>query len=233
MLIAEIGNNHFGNFETAKLLIRAAKDNGADLVKSQAFMHWDMMAGSMPTKFYAECQFTYEHYVELIYYAREVVGIELFYSIFSTELMPLMTHQKYHKISSGQTMKRRPKDLYQMDAPNVFISVPGVISNMPKLERATVLYASPYCGDGTLTYEHLKQIDYITLSGKLKSNVGYSDHNPTVNACLNAISHYGARTIEKHFTLRNNQKWCGIEFRDTVHGVTPDQFRIIAKELQK
>ena len=37
-IIAEIGNNHEGNFNTAKKLILKAKQSGADAVKFQTFI---------------------------------------------------------------------------------------------------------------------------------------------------------------------------------------------------
>ena len=36
-LIAEIGWNHMGNISIAKKMIKSAKDNGADFVKTQIF----------------------------------------------------------------------------------------------------------------------------------------------------------------------------------------------------
>ena len=35
LIIAEVGNNHEGNFNVAKKLIKAAKKSGADAVKLQ------------------------------------------------------------------------------------------------------------------------------------------------------------------------------------------------------
>ncbi len=37
MIIAEIGNNHEGNFQLAKNLIKSAAESGADAVKFQTF----------------------------------------------------------------------------------------------------------------------------------------------------------------------------------------------------
>ena len=38
MIIAEIGNNHEGNFQLAKNLIKSAAESGADAVKFQTFL---------------------------------------------------------------------------------------------------------------------------------------------------------------------------------------------------
>ena len=41
-LIAEIGWNHMGNISIAKKMIKSAKDNGADFVKTQIFKKIDL-----------------------------------------------------------------------------------------------------------------------------------------------------------------------------------------------
>jgi len=227
LLIAEIGNNHFGNFREAKELIKVAKESGADLVKGQAFVHYDLW-GSMPQKFYAKCQFTFDQYVDLIYYARDVIGIEFFYSIMSESLYPLRFHQRYHKLAAVQTIHRKIADLYQMDSTSVFMSIGGIPKNMPPLYRANILWASSYNEVPSVDYQHLEIL--TVLRDRLKRPLGYSDHSLGVGACIKAIKDYQVPVVEKHITLYKSLKWDNMVFRDTLHGATPDEFERLAKE---
>ena len=48
-IIAEVGNNHEGNFDVAKKLIRAASKVGADAVKFQTFVTNDFVNSDHPS----------------------------------------------------------------------------------------------------------------------------------------------------------------------------------------
>ena len=48
-IIAEIGNNHEGNFNIAKKLIKAAADSGVDAVKFQTFITKDFVSSDYPS----------------------------------------------------------------------------------------------------------------------------------------------------------------------------------------
>ena len=52
-IIAEIGNNHNGNKETAKELIKAAADSGADAVKFQTFKALDIVSPHVKSNAYS------------------------------------------------------------------------------------------------------------------------------------------------------------------------------------
>ena len=57
IIIAEIGNCHFGDIERFKQLIRDCKNAGADIIKSQAFHAEDLInIGSMSQNFYTQCE---------------------------------------------------------------------------------------------------------------------------------------------------------------------------------
>ena len=98
MLIAEIGNNHFGSMEKAKELIRVAKECGADVVKGQAFLAKDLTTGSMHHEFYEMCSMNLDQNIELFSYAY-TIGIDMFFSVFSDGFEELERLQKYKKIS--------------------------------------------------------------------------------------------------------------------------------------
>lgn len=225
MLIAEIGNNHFGDFQRAKELVRLAHASGADLIKGQCFRAESMGGGSMPRAFYERCAFSVDQYVELIDYAR-AIGNDLFYSIFSVGFEAVVDKQAWHKIAASQT--KRGNAHFSRDSENTFISVPTALGlPLHRFKKASVLHVSDY-----LTTD--PQLWHIaTLAEFLGRDVGYSDHTMGIRSCVYARQLWGAQVIEKHFCLKNHESFEGVVFRDTVHGSSPRQFERLAKELSK
>ena len=211
MLIAEIGNNHFGDFNKAKELIKAAIDSGADLVKAQAFLPQDIKGGSMPRSFYKQCAFNGWRWLSLADYTQSLGG-KLFFSIFSEELAFLKGVAGWHKLAAGQSEKCDYDMLEFLDTPKNILS----FKTKPAYEfkNALTMAASG----------HFDEPDW-SLIHALK---GYSCHNVGINHCKAALA-LGAVTIEKHFTLEKDKSYNGITFRDTVHGSTPDEFEKLAK----
>jgi N-acetylneuraminate synthase len=225
VLIAEIGNNHFGDFKKAKELIRVAHLSGADLVKGQAFKAEDIK-GSMPEQFYRDCEFTIEQHLELIDYARDL-GNDLFYSIFSKGFEAISMKQNWHKIAGVQTRRGMVSDHYDIE--NMIISIPAELNldAMPKLKRAEFLYVSEYC----VSDPDLDNISLLALW--LGRRVGYSDHTKGIKYAKLAYSDYGAHIIEKHFCLKKNQIYSDTVFRDTVHGANPKELEMLAIHMSK
>lgn len=218
MLIAEFGNCHFGDMKKAKEMIRVAYLSGADLVKGQAFLAKDI-TGSMPEKFYEMCQFSFDQYVELIEYGR-MIGIEVFYSIFSKELKSLEHHMNWFKVSGAQTREPNRNWLAE-DSEDTFVSIPKDAAP-PPLERANVLYVSEY-----MTQD--PELSFITmLQNHYDRDCGYSDHTIGTEWAIRAIKEYGANVIEKHFGLEKNMGYLGVLFRDTVHCADANELEKIA-----
>lgn len=224
MLIAELGNGHYGSMTKARELIRAAHNSGADLIKGQAFRASGIKNGSMPERFYKDCELRVEDYLELIHYARDL-GNDMFYSIFSDGFESISFTQKWHKVAGGQT--RDGKASTELDLENVIISVPGdiIYNQIPKFKKAEVLYVCDYLAEDP----ELRQIG--SLAHWLGRPVGYSDHTIGVKFAIEAHRKWGANIIEKHFTLSHNEKWGTTIFRDSVHGATPNEFEELAKAM--
>jgi len=224
MLIAEIGNNHFGDFESAKKHILAAHESGADAVKMQAFKARDLVGGSMPPEFYQKCQFSFAQYKDLIDFGKER-GIDVFYSIFSEELWGLVNYQKYKKFSGKQTARAITDNKY-IDYKNTFVSFPkDYIMAAVHTLNARPLYATAYLP----TDPELFYLDYLAKVSKVP--YGYSDHTVGIKACELAVKEFGARIVEKHFTLEKNRAFNGQVFRDTIHAANPDEFYALKKMM--
>jgi len=229
-LIAEIGNNHFGSMAQAKELIRQAKDSGATHVKGQAFRAADLRGGSMPYEFYKQCEFELKEHEELVDYAASI-GIDMFYSVFSTEFYKLWARKQkggFDKYSASQFVDYQEKyggNLASlMDYDNAIVSIPENYADAPYFRRAEILSAGPYMEDPDLSR-------LLRLGNHTDRRVGLSCHALTVEPAIRAVEECAVLTVEKHFTLVNDLKFSGVVFRDTVHGATPKEFERIAKAM--
>jgi len=223
MLIAEIGNNHNGSIKKFRQMISESKSCGADLVKGQAFVYSDIK-GSMPSGFYRKCQFNMWDLLELIDFAKTYYKIDLFFSIFSDEYLLLKDAQKWHKIAAGQL-----GNFDFNDNDNTIVSISCSKKILPILHHAKILHVTDY-----LTREpHLERID--ELSKVYNRQVGLSDHTIGVDTAIKAIKKYNCNIIEKHFVLKedkNNIKYDGVTFRDSIHAATPKEMEKISNAMR-
>jgi len=65
-VIAEIGNNHFGQISRFKDLAEASRDAGADLLKGRLFRPQDITDPLMPSSFYENTSFTLKQAIESV-----------------------------------------------------------------------------------------------------------------------------------------------------------------------
>lgn len=222
IIISEIGNCHFGNLKLAKEMIRISKECGATLVKSQAFVGKDILHGSMPVKFYEQCSFSFNEYIELINYGLSI-DIPVFFSIFSPSLSRLEEHQPFRKLSANH-VRHQDYSISIHDNENCFVSVPCDCIP-PSFHYAKMMMVTDYL-------ENNPNLNRINILRKMYQRpVGYSDHTIGINKCLEAYGVYGARYIEKHFTLDKNFKFENILYRDCIHSATPEEFYNLAKQI--
>ena len=85
-IIAEIGWNHMGDMELAKRMAYEAKDNGADIVKTQTFNVSKLKAGPWDTdgrrEIYEKAELDLDKHFELKEHC-DKVGIGFMSSVFS------------------------------------------------------------------------------------------------------------------------------------------------------
>ena len=212
-IIAEVGGNHDGSLELAKLLIRSAKEAGCDAVKFQTYeaeklVHPD--AKALPqaigyekqTDRFKDLQFTDEQWQDLIDECRRQ-NIDFLTTCFDLDsLKKYAPYMKAIKIASGDlTYERLLRAASECGKP-VILSTG--MSNIDEIKNAasffnpellTVLHCvSVYpCPD-----EHANLGVISGLQG-LFSSVGYSDHTQGITAALVAAG-MGCNVIEKHFT---------------------------------
>ena len=233
IIVAEIGNNHEGNFNRAIKLIDAAINSGADAVKFQTYRieayynrkYTDKKRYKRLKKF----QLSFDEFEKLSVYSKKKKIV--FYSTpFDLESALFLNKiQKLFKISSGD---------------NNFLSLIKLIKTFNK---PIVL------STGLLKYEEIKKITkefsnydysnklailhcvskYPALNDDLNLNsikflkkklpqyeIGYSDHSLNVDSCKVAIA-LGSYMVEKHFTLNKNTS----DFHDHKISSNPKEFK--------
>jgi N,N'-diacetyllegionaminate synthase len=242
-IVAEIGNNHEGNFKNAKKLINEAEKCGVDAVKFQTFIPELYVSKKNKKRFklIKKFQLSFKQFKQLALYARKKKLI-----FFSTPLdlksaKYLNNIQSIFKIASGD---------------NNFIPLIKTISSFNK----RIILST-----GLADLKHIKKIKSLIYSiwrkqkykGKLsilhcvssypvdpkeanlsfinvlKENfqnctIGYSDHTKGVTASIAAVA-LGAKIIEKHFTLNNNFS----KFRDHKISANPHQMKYMVRQIRK
>ena len=241
-IIAEIGNNHEGNFNIAKKLIKAAADSGVDAVKFQTFITKDFVSSDHPSfERLKKFEFTHQQFLELKRFANKknlnfistpldfksanflkrnckiikiASGDNNFYDLINI----FLNYNKQLVISTGMMNNDTINDLIK------FIKKKSGNKFLKKNLCLLHCISSYPAKDNSL---NLMSIKY--LSDKYKEiNIGYSDHSVGYDACITAAA-LGAKIIEKHFTLSNNFS----NFRDHKLSLNPADMKIMVKKIRK
>ena len=225
-IIAEAGDNHNGDFNTALKLVDVAKRAGADCVKFQTFVTEEISS----------------KYAEMAEYQKKNTGKEE--SQFEMVKRLELSFDEFRKIKEycdrvGIQFLSTPFDLKSVDFLNElgvpFFKIPsGEITNYPYLIKIAhtgkpVVMSTGMCepdeilaainvleknGSGEITLLHcnteyptpLKDVNLYamrTMKKMFGKKVGYSDHTKGIEVPVAAVA-LGACVIEKHFTLDKN-----------------------------
>ena len=225
-IIAEAGDNHNGDFNTALKLVDVAKRAGADCVKFQTFVTEEIIS----------------KYAEMAEYQKKNTGKEE--SQFEMVKRLELSFDEFRKINEycdrvGIQFLSTPFDLKSVDFLNElgvpFFKIPsGEITNYPYLIKIAhtgkpVVMSTGMCepdeilaainvleknGSGEITLLHcnteyptpLKDVNLYamrTMKKMFGKKVGYSDHTKGIEVPVAAVA-LGACVIEKHFTLDKN-----------------------------
>ena len=234
ILIAEISANHNGSIKKAKKLILTAKQNGADLVKLQAYEPRNMTINSSQKDFlvkdglwkgyklwdlYKKAQTPLQWQKELFSYAKKI-EIPCFSTPYDDEGVDLLKklNSKLYKVSSFE-MKDSSlvKKICSIGKP-VIISTG--LASLKEISEVYKVAKKSGCKKLILLYcvssypaknkdFNLHNIDI--LQKKFKCEIGFSDHSTDNTVAMLAISR-GVRVIEKHIALDDQKDGLDIEF---------------------
>jgi len=218
-VIAEIGVNHEGDFDTAKRLITLAAEAGADAVKFQTYQAEKYVSLVQPERLarVKRFQLSYDQFRKLAEYAR-TQGITFFSTPLHAEDADFLDGiAPFFKISSGDlnnldlirhvALKKKPMiistGLGTMD--EIRNAVETVASARPDAAKRGELLLMHCVAAYPVPIEEAHLAYVRMLNEAFGMPVGYSDHTIGTIACSLAVA-AGAVVIEKHFTYQKENQ---------------------------
>ena len=241
-IIAEVGNNHEGNFSIAKKLVHLAAKAGADAIKFQTFRTENFIRKKDIKRFkqLKKFELSYEQFkslkklahIEKIKFISTPLDLESAdFLIKNADLIKIassdnnffpliekvLKSKKSIIISTGMTNITQIKDLT-----NYIYKVIGKKSAEKRIALLHCVTSYPVEDK----FANLRSVEYLIKNSKL--TIGYSDHTLGNDACIAAVA-MGAKVIEKHFTI--NKKFS--KFRDHALSADYTDLKNIVSRIRK
>lgn len=242
-IVAEIGNNHEGNFSLAQEMLGRAAESGADAVKFQTFIPELYVANSETDRLarLKKFQLLTDEFEQLAKQASEL-GIIFFSTPFDLESAKFLnTIQSVFKISSGDnTFYPLIELIAGFHKPlivstgladfNILEQLAASIQNIWKKDGVDPGLSLLHC---VSSYPVPPAQANIRVIERLKDKfpdciIGYSDHTLGSEASVYAVAS-GARIIEKHFTTDKNYS----DFRDHQLSADPAEFKNLVEAIRR
>lgn len=242
LVIAEIGNNHEGNFDVARKLIAEAAAAGAHSVKFQTFRTENYVSPANRERFkrLKSFELTYDQFARLKEEAdsHNLVFLSTPFDLKSAEFLGTLCPAI--KVSSGDVgflpllrcvaRQRKPVLLSTGAA-----SLRDIAQAKSTLEATWNDVGAPnelallHCVSAYPTPREQANLGTIKTLGKnFDCTIGYSDHTIGIDAALIAVA-LGARIIEKHFTLNKNYS----DFRDHQLSADPPELKELVRRVRE
>lgn len=241
LIIAEIGNNHEGNFDTAVRLVHAAADCGVDGVKFQTFKteKFIRMADTARFERLKSFELTYSQFSQLSQLAHSLgmLFISTPLDLESAQFLDLIIDA--YKIASGDNnfyplldeVAKTGKPLIistGASEPELIVNAISVLENGWRKYNKRSDLAILHCVSCYPAPENQVNLQILTyLAEKYRYSIGYSDHMMGIEASVLAVA-CGARIIEKHFTLDNSFS----SFRDHQLSADPKDMSELVRRIR-
>jgi sialic acid synthase SpsE len=241
-IVAEIGNNHEGDFALAEDMIDLAADAGVDAVKFQTFVPEHYVSSDQTDRLQRLRKFalTLEQYESLATFAN-ARGVQFFSTPFDlASADALAAFCPAIKISSGDN------NFFPLIERVASFRLPVILStglaDLSDVEEARkrilrVWSSQSRTGDLVLLHcvssyptppEAANLAAIRTLSSQFRDcTVGYSDHTLGIEAAMVSVG-LGARLIEKHFTIRKDFS----DFRDHQLSADPAEMAELVRQVR-
>lgn len=241
LVVAEIGNNHEGNFDLAATMIERAAEAGAQAVKFQTFVpeHYVSYEQTERLARLRKFAFSFAQFAQLADVAKRcgVIFFSTPFDLASAEALGKCCPAI--KISSGDNV------FLPLIAKVATMKLPVIMStglaNFSDLDAAYRALDAIWKGighAGDLALLHCvssyptppKEADLgaiAELRSRFNCTVGYSDHTLGVEAAVLSVA-LGARIIEKHFTLDKNFS----DFRDHQLSADPREMKELVARVK-
>ncbi len=230
--IADVAANHDGDLERAKMLIRLAKEAGADAAKFQNFRAPKIVSdyGFRNMGSQISHQASWKKTVFQVYQDASIpfewtltlgeecakVGIEYFSSPYDFESIDMLDpFVKMYKAGSGEIdwiealerMASKGKPLFIATGASTIGEVQNAVHAILKINPQLVLMqCNTNYTASPANYDHLN-LNVLKTYGVMFPGVilGLSDHTHALSPVLGAVA-LGARVIERHFTDSNDRE---------------------------
>ncbi|MGF3114062.1 N-acetylneuraminate synthase [Facklamia sp. P12937] len=252
-VIAEIGCNHNGDINLAKVLVNKAKNAGVDAVKFQTFNSKRLISKHAPKAKYQikttgneesqlamtkKLELSFKDYMNLKKYAEDL-GLIVFSTPFDMESIEFLEsiNQNIWKIPSGEiTNLPYLKKISEIKCEHKKIILSTGMSTIQEIKTAVKVLntkkndiAILHCNteyptpDNDINITALNEIKNIFPNHK----IGFSDHSVGSTAAIMAVS-LGAKIIEKHFTLNKD-----LPGPDHHASATPEELNNLVIEIRR
>jgi len=250
-IIAEAGVNHNGDLETAKKMVDAAKEAGADAVKFQTFKAKRIISKSASKAIYQKkstgkagsqlemvkkLELDADAHKRLVSYCGKK-GIIFLSSPFDLESIDLLNSLglDIFKIPSGEITdlpylrkigglrKKVIMSTGMAGLDEVKQALRILTKAGTKKENIAVLHCNT---EYPTPYEDANLFAILSIKEDLKVDVGYSDHTLGIEVPVAAAA-LGASIIEKHFTLDRHMK--GPDHRASLE---PDELKFMVRSIR-
>lgn len=235
VVIAEIGENHVGDWDRAREMIGAAADAGADVVKFQSY-RGDQVAADDPEKeWFTRVQLPDEVHEDLRATAQDH-GVEFLSSPFSLERTRFLVEDlgmDAIKVASSEMTNEPMLEYLNDNVETVYLStgmatleeVRASVDRLSRVDDLTIMqctseYPCPP-SDANLSVVETFRREFSA------HRIGFSDHTLGTLAPAMAVG-LGARVVEKHFTLDKS-----LEGTDHILSVTPPELREMIGRIER
>jgi len=239
-IVAEIGNNHEGNFDLAIEMVEAAAKTGVDAVKFQTFIpeRYVSSADAGRLERLKKFRLSKQQHYDLAKKAKEL-NLIFFSTPFDLESAIFLNQiQSIFKISSGDNNFTPLIELIASFNKRTIIS--SGLSDLNSLKKLVDLWHRVGGRDENLSILHCvssypvpkEQANIASIHSLRRAfpdiTIGYSDHTLGSLASILAVA-AGARIIEKHFTLNKKQS----DFRDHQLSADPVEMRNLVEQIRE
>ena len=247
-IIAEIGNNHNGNLDTAFELIKIAKDIGVDAVKFQVKNIEKSFSKELLNSLYVNensfgntyrehkmaLEFSEEQLKQIYEYAKEL-DITCFSTPFDTDSVEILEAIKnpIYKISSFHVtdlplIERVCKTNKPIILSTGMSSIDEIDNAVNLIRKYTEQFVLMHCISSYPTSDEDVNLSVIPmLRDRYNCPVGYSGHERGIAICTSSVA-LGACAIERHFTKDRSMKG-----PDHASSVEPIGFQNIVSRSKK
>ncbi len=235
-VIAEVGNNHNGDFERAKKMIHLAKEMGVNCVKFQMRdlskvyrkksleKSGDDLSAEYTMDLLKRFELTVEQQTELAELCRKI-GITYLCTPWdggSLQALEKMGVEAYKVASADLTNFPFLEELIQTKKPLILSTGMSteeeIQATVNFLNERKAQYVLLHCNSTYPAPFHAINLNYIRRLKEIHSLIGYSGHERGIAVSLGAVA-LGAKVIERHFTLDRN-----MEGPDHAASLEPDAF---------